>query len=87
MKNIILTIALVFTLAFSASAQSGRTDAFYNDWDGNNDRFDIGDGFSFVLPGTHGNIIDTNSTPVGSGLFILGALGAGYALSKRRRRK
>ena len=84
MKKILFAIALTITLGFTASAQlSTNTDAFFNNWD-DSDRFDV-DGFSFVLPASHGFGVDTPSAPLGSGLLILGALGAGYAVAKRRR--
>ena len=85
MKKFILAIAFVMMMAFTASAQFGLTDAYFNNWDGNDSRFEIGEGFSFVLPASHGFGVDTPSAPLGSGLLILGALGAGYAVAKRRR--
>lgn len=86
MKKFLLAIAVILALGFSANAQYGQSDAFCQNWDENKDRFDVGEGFSFVLPGTHGNIFDTNgtTTPLGSGLLILGALGAGYALKRKK---
>ena len=81
MKKILLAIALVLTMGFGAKAQIGLTDAFFNDWT-QSDRLDIG-GFSFVLPANHGFGEDTPSAPLGSGLIILSALGAGYALKKK----
>ena len=84
MKKILLTIALTITLGLTATAQFNiNTDSFFNDWE-QSDRLDVG-GFSFVLPSTHGFGVDTPSAPLGSGLLILGALGAGYAVAKRRR--
>jgi len=87
MKKILLTFGIVMTMIISANAQYGQSDAFFGNWDGNDDRLDIGEGFSFVLPGTHGNMFDTNgtTTPLGSGMLVLAALGAGYAASKRKR--
>ena len=82
MKKILLTIALTIILGFGANAQYlGMSDAFFNDWT-QSDRLDIG-GFSFVLPANHGFGEDTPSAPLGSGLIILSALGAGYALKKK----
>ena len=84
MKKILFAVALTITLGFTASAQFNiNTDSFFNDWE-QSDRLDVG-GFSFVLPSTHGFGVDTPSAPLGSGLLILGALGAGYAVAKRRR--
>ena len=83
MKKIVLTIALVITLGLSASAQSdgffrGGSDA------GSNDR---AGGAMPILPS--GNVGTVNSdqpatAPLGSGLLVLTALGAGYALAKKR---
>ena len=83
MKKILLTIALTIILGFGANAQYlGMSDSFFNDWD-QSDRLDIG-GFSFVLPASHGFGEDTPSAPLGSGLLVLTALGAGYVLKKKR---
>ena len=82
MKKFLFSIALTITLGFTASAQFNNIDGFFNDWD-QSDRLDIG-GFSFVLPANHGFGEDTPSAPLGSGLLILTALGAGYALKKKR---
>ena len=82
MKKILFTIALTITLSFGANAQYlGMSDSFFNDWT-QSDRLDIG-GFSFVLPASHGFGEDTPSAPLGSGLLVLTALGAGYALKKK----
>ena len=81
MKKILFTIALTITLGLTATAQ--YTDGFFNNWDDNDDRFSSGD-LSFVLPANHGYGVDTPSAPLGSGLLILTALGAGYALKKKR---
>ena len=83
MKKILFTIALTITLGLTASAQFNNTDGFFNNWNDNDDRFSDG-GFSFVLPASHGFGQDTPSAPLGSGLLILTALGAGYALKKKR---
>ena len=82
MKKILFTIALTITLGLTASAQFNiNTDAFFNDWE-KSERLMEG-GFSFVLPASHGFGEDTPSAPLGSGLIILTALGAGYALKKK----
>ena len=82
MKKILLTIALTITLGFTASAQFNiNTDAFFNDWELSERLMD--GGFSFVLPASHGFGADTPA-PLGSGLLVLTALGAGYALKKKR---
>ena len=83
MKKIILALALVLTMGFGAKAQFGLSDAFFNDW-GTSDMI-LRVGFALPnLPGEHGLTTDTPA-PLGSGLFILGALGAGYAVARRKR--
>lgn len=84
MKKILFTIALTITLGLTASAQFNNTDAFITNWE-QSERLDMGGGFSFVLPTNHGFGQDTPSAPLGSGLLILTALGAGYAVTRRRK--
>ena len=58
-----------------------QTDSFFNNWsdfDNRENDLDLP-----ALPGGHG-YTGNQSTPLGSGLLVLTALGAGYALSKRR---
>ena len=81
MKKFLFSIALIITLGFTATAQ--YSDGFFNDWDNGLDRTGIGNEIGFVLPASHGNGLDTPSAPLGSGLLILTALGAGYALKKK----
>ena len=84
MKKFLFSIVLTITLGFTASAQFNiNTDSFFNDWE-QSDRLEVG-GFSFVLPSTHGFGVDTPSAPLGSGLLILGALGVGYAIARKRK--
>ena len=83
MKKFLFSIALTITLGLTASAQFNNTDGFFNNWNDNDDRFSDG-GFSFVLPASHGFGEDTPSAPLDSGLLVLTALGAGYALKKKR---
>ncbi len=80
MKKIFLAIALVLTLGFGANAQIGLTDAFFNDWAQSDLMRDI---TLISLPNEHGLTEDVTGAPLGSGLFILGALGAAYALRKK----
>ncbi|MCQ2309555.1 MAG: hypothetical protein MJZ78_06210 [Bacteroidales bacterium] len=77
MKKIVFTLAITLGLAFGASAQS---DGFFGNWN-NADNRDV-NGELPSLP-NHG-LSDNQNAPLGSGLLILTALGAGYALSKRR---
>ena len=81
MKKILFAIAIVMMMGFTASAQR---DSFFNDWK------DIGNGLDRdpfdmpTLPGSHGWTDDVNA-PLGSGLLVLTALGAGYAVAHRKR--
>ena len=82
MKKIIFAIAIVLTLGFTAVAQHG-TDGFFgaNDNASEGRMSDPNQGLG--LP--QGNIGSTGneSAPLGTGLLIMTALGAGYALKKR----
>ena len=85
MKKILLAIALTITLGFGAKAQFG-VDGFFNDWEESNNIINIFYGFDNGLrdpglPGGHGG--GDQPAPLGSGLLILTALGAGYALKKK----
>ena len=82
MKKILLAIALVFVMTLGAAAQ---TDGLFNDRSAN----DFGnreEESGFVMPSLHGTNYDFDSAPLGSGLLILTALGAGYALKKKRKK-
>ena len=83
MKKILFAITLTITLGLTATAQ--YSDGFFNDWDNGLDRTGIGNEIGFVLPTNHGYGVDTPSAPIGSGLLVLTALGAGYAVTRRRK--
>ena len=83
MKKILFAIAIVMMMGFTANAQS---DGFFHSWDDYEENR-ISD-FKPVIPavglingGAYGN--DVNA-PLGSGLLVLTALGAGYAMARRR---
>ena len=82
MKKILLTIAIVI-LGFVANAQSGL-DAYTVDWGGNGVR-EISDPLALTLPGTNIGDIGNVNAPLGSGLLLLAALGAGYAAFRKRK--
>lgn len=95
MKRILLAIALVSMIGLGASAQRfGSSDGFFNNWEdvGNGlDKFDDfdnlrggGPGGPALPGGGHGTGGDP-SAPLGSGLVVLTALGAGYAFARRKR--
>lgn len=77
MKKVLLSIALVMAMVFGANAQDSWIPS-YNDDLINRDGAPITPG----LPGEHG-LEGDQTAPLGSGLLILTALGAGYALRKR----
>ena len=84
MKKILFAIAIIMTIGFTANAQ-GRNDAFINDWDNdgfNRTSIDLG----IVLPSAinMGTNDQDPGAPLGSGLLVLTALGAGYAVTRKR---
>lgn len=93
MKKILLAIALVSMIGLGASAQRfGSSDGFFNNWEdvGNGlDKFDDFDnlrgGGNPGLPGGHGGEGNDVPAPLGSGIAVLTALGAGYAIARRKR--
>ena len=82
MKKILFAIAIVLTLGMTANAQ-GR-DAFFTWNDASNETF-RDTGVEFVLPNGHGSG-DDFIAPLGSGLLVLTALGAGYAVARKRKK-
>ena len=82
MKKILLAIALVIMMGFGAKAQLGLTDAFFNDWAQSDLMRDV---TLISLPGSHGLEVNQSAAPLGSGLLVLTALGAGYAVARRKR--
>ncbi len=88
MKKALLTIAIIFTMAVSASAQGGlfqygavSDEEYY----GAGNR--TGEGLlELNLPNGHGETTDTPATPLGSGALLLIGFGAAYALKKQRKR-
>ena len=80
MKKIIFAIAIMMMLGLSASAQRGM-DGFFNYDNGLDNRGGELPGLPTTGIGTTGNA----TAPLGSGLLVLTALGAGYALRRRKR--
>ena len=85
MKKILLTV-LVFTMVLGASAQ---TDGFFKDG-GSSDNYNrTGSGSDPALPRLPGYGVgatdNDQGAPLGSGLLVLTALGAGYAVSRRKK--
>ncbi len=86
MKKILFAIAIVLTLGLTANAQG--TDGFFKNWDNSINRgFGDDDILDISNPGivTFGES-DNTQAPLGSGLLILTALGAGYVAVRKKRR-
>ena len=83
MKKVFLLATMTVLLVLGARAQ-GRETFFTSDWD-DNDRL-WGTEIGLVMPSSAIGTFDNGSgAPLGSGLLILTALGAGYAITKRKR--
>ena len=85
MKKVLMTLAIVLALGFYAQAQynSSQNDNFFNTWDEVGNGLDKPGGVLPGVPGGHGGSGDV-PVPLGAGLLILTALGAGYAIKKKR---
>lgn len=83
MKNILLAIVFIFTFTLGANAQS-YNDSFV-DWADSDVNRTIVD-WAIVFPTTHFTNTDQNGSPLGSGLLILTALGAGYTVMRKRKK-
>ena len=70
-------------MGFGAKAQYGKSDAFVTNWDNNDRSFE--EALSIVFPTSHGLETNGTATPLGSGLLVLTALGAGYAVARRKK--
>ena len=85
MKKLILTISIILMMCASVSAQGGN-DAFINDWAGGRSSDPINSALIATLPSWNNFGSETNEGPLGSGLLIMTALGAGYAATRRLKR-
>ena len=84
MKKILFAIAIVLTIGFTANAQ-GR-DGFFSSYDnGYINREGDDPTLSLNFPNHFDS--DDNGAPLGSGLLVLTALGAGYAVARKNRNK
>lgn len=81
MKNIIFALSLVLTMAFSANAQM---DGFFRNSE-SGIRSTPGTDEPIIPHGAVGSIKDQDAAPLGSGLLVLTALGAGYAWKRREK--
>ncbi|MBO2522705.1 MAG: hypothetical protein CW336_02455 [Bacteroidetes bacterium] len=87
MKKILFAIAIVLTIGLTANAQG--KDSFVdwdNDW-GSRTTIDYFPSLPTAVLGiTSGNPNSDPQAPLGSGLLVLTALGAGYAVAKKRKK-
>ena len=85
MKKILFVIAVIIMLGFTASAQTdgffrGEVDVVNRGGDGNSA------GVPMVPTGYDvGTVPDSDAAPLGNGIAILAALGAGYMLKRNKR--
>lgn len=85
MKKILFAIAIVLTVSFTANAQ-GQQDSFV-DWDTDWTRTTYTPSIpTGALGGIIGNQSSDPQAPLGSGLLVLTALGAGYAVARKRKK-
>ena len=87
MKKILFAIAIVLTFGLTANAQ-GRDGFFANYDNGCGDR-GIGTGDVNLIAPNHGingyASGNGDEVPLGSGLLVLTALGAGYAVARKKK--
>ena len=89
MKKILLAITLVMMVSWGAMAQRNSNGSFFNYWDDVSNGLDKYDDFRNGLdrgpglPGGHEQ--GDEPAPLGSGLVVLTALGAGYAVARRKK--
>lgn len=85
MKKIFLTFAVLFVMVFNVSAQS---DGFFRDGAGSAGYRERGSGDMPIIPsGQPGALHGDQGAPLGSGLLVLTALGAGYAVARKNTRR
>ena len=84
MKKILFAIAII-TMVLCAKAQT--TDGFFSSYDGGYDNRGSSsmDTPSMVTPSKPIGLGQNESAPLGSGLLIMTALGAGYVMTKKRK--
>lgn len=84
MKKIILSIIFAMVMSFGANAQ---IDAMVTDWDNTyRTTMDEMPWLPAVIIGINSDL-NASNTPLGSGLLIFTALGAGYILRKKKNNK
>ena len=84
MKKILFAIAIMMMVGLTANAQ-GKRDAFFgSNWDNDDNRWGEST-LALTMPGSAIGSTNNDPAPLGSGLLILGALGAGYAVARKRK--
>lgn len=86
MKKIVLTLAILLGLVITASAQGKADGFFYSNIDNNRIYTDPSSGQELPNLPYYGQGDQSAQAPLGSGLLVLTALGAGYAVSRRRKK-
>ena len=81
MKKILLATAFIMMASLLANAQS---DGYFRSYNSDAIYREPGEALDIENPGGHG-LTDNQETPLGSGLLILTALGAGYAVARKKR--
>lgn len=81
MKKIFLAIAIVFMVSFGAKAQS---DGFFREG-GVDDYSGRTDSPTPLVPTGQVGTIPDSDAPLGGGLLILTAMGAGYVIARRKK--
>ena len=82
MKKILLAVAFVMLMVLGANAQSDGF--FFNIDNGIDNRMMEDPNIGLNLPNTVLGDGNNSNAPIGSGLIVLTALGAGYALMRKR---
>lgn len=90
MKNIFITISLIFAFGLGLSAQGlySQTDGFFSRLEPSQEYREVTEDLPMLpnrgLTENQYSIIE-EEVPVGSGLLLLLSMGAGYMISKRRK--
>ncbi|MBO7074100.1 MAG: hypothetical protein J6W12_04250 [Bacteroidales bacterium] len=82
MKKILFAIAIIMMLGMTANAQRDGFFGTYDNYGGDRETYQ-----DLAAP-NHGNggyASGNGDAPLGTGLFILTALGAGYAVARKKR--
>ena len=84
MKRTMLSFAILATMAFSTMSANAQGNGFDGFFGSENPGGDYGNGPEMPILPYHNLGSNQEAAPLGSGLVVLGALGAGYALLRRK---